>query len=387
VRRLPLLIGAIVLVDTMFYAAVTPLLPQLSDRLDLGKHGAGILAGAYAVGTLLGALPAGWLAARAGVKRTVLAGLGLMTVSGVAFAFGRSIAVLDAARLVQGVGGACSWGGGMAWLATSVPRERRGEVLGAALGAAIFGVQFGPLVGALATAVGQEVAFSSTVAFGAVLGAWALTMPAPRGRADAPTSPARSLRNPAIRAGMLLGALPGLAFGVLEVLAPLRLDVLGASGVAIGAVFFAAAGLEALVAAGAGRLSDRRGAGAVARAGLVAGAVGLALLQLPDRAWLLGVVVVVVAALLGVLWVPAMAVLAAGADHVGLDQGFAFGFFNLSWASGMAVGALAGGALAQATADALPYLLVAGAYGLTALVGLSMRGGGEPTAPGATVSP
>ena len=49
-RRLALLVGAIVLVDTMFYAAITPLLPRLADDLGLGKNGAGVLAGAYAAG-------------------------------------------------------------------------------------------------------------------------------------------------------------------------------------------------------------------------------------------------------------------------------------------------------------------------------------------------
>ena len=63
-RRLALLVGAIVLVDTMFYAAITPLLPELVDDLGLGKNGAGVLAGAYAAGTLLGSLP-GRLAGRA----------------------------------------------------------------------------------------------------------------------------------------------------------------------------------------------------------------------------------------------------------------------------------------------------------------------------------
>ena len=63
-RRLVLLVSAVVLVDTMFYAAITPLLPELTRELGLAKAGAGVLAGAYAAGTLLGALPAGWLAAR-----------------------------------------------------------------------------------------------------------------------------------------------------------------------------------------------------------------------------------------------------------------------------------------------------------------------------------
>src|SRR5688572_20074523 len=139
-RRLVALVGAVILVDTMFYAAITPLLPELSDRLDVGKSGAGLLAASYAIGNLLGALPGGWLAARAGVRAAVLTGLAIMSVAGVAFAFGDSILVLDAARLVHGMGGACSWAGGMAWLASAAPPERRGEVIGTALGASIFGV-------------------------------------------------------------------------------------------------------------------------------------------------------------------------------------------------------------------------------------------------------
>ena len=63
-RRLVLLVGAIVLVDTMFYAAITPLLPKLADDLGLGKNGAGVLTGAYAAGTLSARSRPGWLIAR-----------------------------------------------------------------------------------------------------------------------------------------------------------------------------------------------------------------------------------------------------------------------------------------------------------------------------------
>jgi predicted MFS family arabinose efflux permease len=374
VRRLALLVGAIVLVDTMFYAAITPLLPRLADDLDLGKNGAGALAGAYAAGTLVGSLPGGWLAARAGVKATVLVGIVLMAASGLAFAFGSSIVLLDGARFLQGIGGACSWAGGMAWLAGEAPPERRGEVIGGVLGAAIFGVQLGPVVGALATAIGREAAFSSTVLFGLALGAWAWTMPA-RPVSEVLTTPTAALRERSMVIGMWLTALPAAAFGVLDVLAPLRLDALGATGLALGATFFAAAGIEAMISPTAGRAADRRGAIPVARAGLAIGAIALAVVNLPGNALLLAVVVVAVAGLLGVLWVPAGVLLTSGGDRIGLDAAYAFAFFNLSWATGFTVGAAGGGAVAQATGDAVPYLLLAGAYAATLLASRNLRRG------------
>jgi MFS family permease len=164
-------------------------------------------------------------------------------------------------------------------------------------------------------------------------------------------------------AGMWLTALPAAAFGVLDVLAPLRLAALGASGLALGATFFAAAGVEAVIAPGAGRAADRRGALPVARMGLAIGTVALVVLQLPGSAWGLAVTVVFVAGLLGVLWVPAGLLLTAGAELIDLDDAYAYAFFNLAWAAGFTIGAAGGGAVAQVTADAVPYLVIAAAYG------------------------
>ena len=55
-RRLFLLVAAVVLVDTMFFAAVAPLLPYYSDELDLSKTAAGVLTAAYPAGTFAGAI-------------------------------------------------------------------------------------------------------------------------------------------------------------------------------------------------------------------------------------------------------------------------------------------------------------------------------------------
>src|SRR4051812_25286130 len=153
-RRLVTLVSVVVLVDTMFYEAITPLLPYYVDRFGLSKSAAGALAAAYPAGTLLFSLPAGWLAVHLGVRRTLLGGLALMAASSLVFGFASTDWLLGAARFCQGVGSACTWAGGFAWLVAAAPYARRGEVIGTAFGAAIGGVTLGPVLGAIARAAG-----------------------------------------------------------------------------------------------------------------------------------------------------------------------------------------------------------------------------------------
>ena len=165
-RRLVAFVCVVVFVDTMFYAAITPLLPSLSDQYDLSKTGAGMLAAAYPAGTFVGALPGGWMAARVGVRPTVLLGLGLLVAASVAFAFATSVVVLDVARFAQGIGGAASWAAALGWLIGAAPRERRGQLIGTALAAAVAGALFGPVIGAAADAIGQKPVFGGVAVLG-----------------------------------------------------------------------------------------------------------------------------------------------------------------------------------------------------------------------------
>ncbi|MDQ3823490.1 MAG: MFS transporter, partial [Actinomycetota bacterium] len=118
-RRLLVLVSAIMLVDTMFFAALTPLLPHYADELGLSKTGAGVLTAAFGVGTLVGAIPSGLLAARVGVKPTALTGLALLSATSLVFGFGENVLLLDAARFLQGIGAACTWTGALAWLVSA----------------------------------------------------------------------------------------------------------------------------------------------------------------------------------------------------------------------------------------------------------------------------
>ena len=357
-RRLLFLAAAVVFVDTMFFAAVVPLLPGLSDEFGLSKSEAGILSGSYAAGTLIAAIPGGLLAARVGPRRTVLVGLSLMSITGIGFALSQNIVLLDASRFLQGVGGAFSWAGALAWLVRAAPRDRRGEMIGTAMAAAIAGVLAGPALGAAADAVGRGPMFAAVSLIGLGLIALTLSVEAPPREQTIVGGLGRAAGSTAVRYGMVLILVPGLLFGAIEVLVPLELDDLGAGSGAIAAVFLLAAGLEAIVAPVAGRISDRRGRLAPSAAGLAASIVAAVVISLPDSALLLGVVVVVAAPWIGMLWSPAMAMLSDGAESSGVDQGLAFGIVNLGWGLGHTAGAIAIPAVADASSNGVAYAVL-----------------------------
>ncbi len=366
-------IGAIVFADTMFYAAIAPLLPALAHTLGLSKLSAGVLTAAYPVGTFVGALPGGILAVRAGPKRTVYVGLALLAGSTAAFGWLHNVAALDAARFIEGIGGACSWAGGMAWLVADAPVERRGEAMGDALAAGIGGALFGPVIGTIASGAGRGPTFSVVVILSVVLIDQVRRIPlVHRPSRQGLRSVARALGNSGVAIGIWLVVLPATASGALNVLAPLRLHGLGAGALAIGAAFLVAAGCEALMSPAVGRVSDRRGRLLPLRFGLAGSAVLLACFTLPSTAWLLAAVVVLTALSLAGFWAPAMAMLSDAADVGGLEQGYAAALMNMAWALGQMIGAGAGGALAKVVGDALPMLAIAGLCVLT-LVAVGVR--------------
>jgi MFS family permease len=365
-RRLLLLASSIVFLDTVFFAAIVPLLPTYAAEFDLTKTGAGVLAAAYPAGTFIGALPGGWLTARIGVRPTVVVGLTTLIAASLAFAFANSIVVLDVARFVQGLGGAASWAGAVGWLVAAGPRERRGELLGSAMAAAIVGALGGPVLGAAAVALGPEVVFSAVALAGVGLLVWALRTPA---HAPGPPPTLRFVLaapgEPRIAVAMWLIVMVGLMFGTLDVLAPLRLDELGATAAVIGATFLVAAALEAGESPFIGRLSDRRGRVLPAFVGLAAAGVMVALLPWPGETWLLIAAVLVAAPSIGILWTPSMAMLSDGAEARGLEQGYAVALTNLAWSTGQTLGSAGGARLGEAYGDALPYLTLAGLCLLT----------------------
>jgi DHA1 family multidrug resistance protein-like MFS transporter len=176
-------------------------------------------------------------------------------------------------------------------------------------------------------------------------------------------------------AGFWLFTLPALFAGVIEVLVPLHFDDLGVAGATIGGVFLVSAAVEAVISPLAGRVSDRVGRLGPIRVGLVAAAGVAILLPLPSSAWLLAGTVVLAFSALATFWAPAMAMLSDAAEYAGLDLALAFSISNLAWAVGHVLGAGVGGAVAEATSDAVTYgaLAVACAATFVGLMTLTRR--------------
>jgi MFS family permease len=82
------------------------------------------------------------------------------------------------------------------------------------------------------------------------------------------------------------------------------------------------------------------------------------LLPWPDSAWLLGVLVVLSAPAIGVLWAPAIAMIADGAERHGIEQAIGFSLVNVAWAIGQTAGSAGSARLADATSDKVPYLVL-----------------------------
>jgi MFS family permease len=373
-RRLLLLVGAIIFVDTMFFAALTPLLKHYVEELDLSKSGAGVLAAMYPAGAFVAGIPSGIAAARFGVKRTVLVGLVLLSLTTTAFGLADSTWTLDAARFLQGVSSAFSWTGALAWLVAAAPPGRRGVLIGAAFGTAIAGALFGPVLGVVASVTRTDVAFGAVAGLAVVLAAAAAATPAATPERAQPLGALfRALGSRRIRLGVWLTLVPALLFGNLGVLAPLRLSDLGWGAIAIGATFLTSAAIEAAASPVIGRISDQRGRVLPLRAALATSTIVCLLLPWPDRALLLAIVVVCAGLAFGIFWTPAMSMVTDEAESLGLDYGYAFALVNLAWAPGQAGGAAIGARVASLTSDKVAYLGLA-AVCLVTLVAVAQPG-------------
>ena len=364
-RRLLFLTCTMVAVDTLFYTAIGPLVPLLTETFGFSKGTVGVISGAFGIGILVGAAPAAYLVGRFGVRPVAVGGLFILSAASLAFGFGGGFWVLTLARFGAGVSSALSWGAAFAWLLSATPEERRGRAIGAIFGTAVFGAIAGPALGGLAASVGVAATFVGVAFVAALVGVWSLIEPSGAPGASATRLSFDALSKVLIAplpTGLWLVALGPMLLAALVVLAPLELDRLGWGPPAVGAVFLLAAVAEAAIHPALGRWSDEGGFRVPVGAGLISALVVLLVLALVSGSswlgnpWLFALLVVIAGATFNITVTPGTALFSSGAEKSGVDRGTVFGAVSFAWAGGYALGSPIAGALAGAFGDWVSYL-------------------------------
>src|SRR3954470_9102971 len=126
---------------------VTTAIPVIRTDLHAGISGLEWTVNAYTLTFAVLLLTGAALGDRFGRRRLFAIGIVIFTAASAAAALAPTIGVLDAARAIQGLGGAIVMPLTLTILSAGVPQEKRGVFLGAWGGISGLAVAFGPLVG------------------------------------------------------------------------------------------------------------------------------------------------------------------------------------------------------------------------------------------------
>src|SRR5579862_3313270 len=155
---------------TLDNLVVPTAIPVIRRDLHAGIGGLEWTVNAYTLTFAVLLLTGAALGDRFGRRRLLALGLGIFTLASAAAALASSIAALDAARAVQGLGGAIVMPLSLTILSAAVPAEKRGLALGAWGGISGLAVAFGPLVGgAVVSGISWHWIFWLNVPIGLVL--------------------------------------------------------------------------------------------------------------------------------------------------------------------------------------------------------------------------
>src|SRR5881398_1542858 len=139
--------SAAVFMATLDNLVVTTALPVIRRDLHASIESLEWTVNAYTLTFAVLLLTGAALGDRFGRRRMFAIGIGIFTLASAAAALAPTIGALDAARAVQGLGGAIVMPLTLTILSAAVPAEKRGVFLGAWGGISGLAVAFGPLVG------------------------------------------------------------------------------------------------------------------------------------------------------------------------------------------------------------------------------------------------
>ena len=372
-RRLILLVCALVVCDLSLWSAVVPLLPHYRHQLGLSTLQVAWILAAFSLAVVAVSVPVGHLADRLGARVVVAIGTVLMIGATVGLALSTTFPELMVARLLQGAADATVWGAGVAWVAGRAPIERRGQAVGYAQVAAAVGIVVGPFIGGVLTStLGIRATFLGVAGVLALLLVCVAVEPDSRTEAHRQASIGSALRSSLheslITASVTMILVVAVVGGALQLLVPLHLSGLGLDRAGIGIVYSVGAILGGVVVIVTARVGDRVGRVPLAGGACAALALLVALFALPTGLTVFIGLVIAASGVQSILYAVGYPLSTDGADRAQIGHGVVLGVVNLMWGVGAVVGPIAGSRLADWQGTRASYALLAVICGSTALV-------------------
>jgi MFS transporter, DHA1 family, solute carrier family 18 (vesicular amine transporter), member 1/2 len=342
-----------VFIDLVLYGLVVPIVPSYARSLGAGTGLLGIVFGAYAVGLLAVSPAAALLTERLGARWVLMISGAVVVVSTLVWAEARNVAMLIAARALQGAAAALTWTAGLALVGASYRPARRGQVMSWLMIAMAAGSVLGaPVGGVLAGALGYRAPFLLTTCLAAaeVLAFWRFLPRSPTERARTTVmASARALLAHGSSRNTLLAVLgASTAVSAAEPFLPLRLhQELGLSPGAIGLLFGLMMTTFAIASPLATALADRTGLARLMAAGLAGMAALMPVLVLATSVLAEACALAGLGVCLALILTPALTVLGGVVDATGTSYGMTYALFNIVYAGGMLLGPVEGGLISQ----------------------------------------
>ena len=355
-RRMFVLMYALVFLDEIALFGLVPLLPGYTRTYGLSTTAAGALLSAAPLAIVIASIPAGRLSDRLGARRVTLAAGVLLALSTAGTAVAPGFVVLLLARAAFGLASGTIWSAGLAWIGDSASDARRPAALGTVITVAGVGGMVGPVFcGYLADNVGRGAPWA-VVSGTTVLVVIALAAANPGRSVAHEHLPLRHITDK-MRREPLLG---GVGDGVVNLIAPLQLSDNGLSEGRIGLWFSVGAAIFIVASAATTRMGER----AVSlRAAAFFAALQAAILLPVLVSSATAVIVFMILARFAVAALPytiGYPLAAVGSARLGLGTGTVNGLLGLVWGAGSFVAPPVAGVIADTIGDRAAYGLLVG---------------------------
>src|SRR5436190_538101 len=364
-RRMFVLMYALVFLDEIALLGLVPLLPGYTRLYDLSTAEAGALLSAAPLAIVIASIPAGRLSDKFGARRVTLAAGVLIAVSTAGTAAASAFALLLLTRAAFGLASGTIWSAGLAWIGDSASDVRRSAALGTVITVAGVGGMAGPVFcGFLAEHVGRGAPWA-VVSGATVLVVVALAASNPGRSVAHEHLPLRHITGKMRSEPLLVGAvaimlLGGVGDGIVNLIAPLQLSDNGLSEGRIGLWFSVGAAIFIVASAATTHMGER--AVSLRAAAFFAACQAAVLLPVLVSS-ATAVVVFMVLARFAVAALPytiGYPLAAVGSARLGLGTGTVNGLLGLVWGAGSFVAPPVAGVIADTMGDRAAYGVLVG---------------------------